>query len=112
MIGYTLFRIPFEELFFFFIQTYIVSLFYLLWSKPELFPLYLIESENERSGLLVNNARRASERRLGQLIICGFLGAGARWLQSGSSGMYMGLILVWSMPVILFLWWVHLKRVS
>lgn len=99
-----MFSIPLEEVFFFFIQTYVVSIFYLLWSKAELFPVYLIESEHERSGLLVNNARRASERRLGQLIICSFIGAGTRWLQTGGSGLYMGLILVWAMPVILFLW--------
>ncbi|KAF8309327.1 terpenoid synthase, partial [Clavulina sp. PMI_390] len=95
--------IPAEELFFFIIQTHITSVIYLILSKTVLHVTLLSESHNKR--------RQSSARiRAIGLTICysGIaLGIWLVWTSIGGDdqgGLYLGLILVWSFPVLTFLW--------
>lgn len=100
IIGPTLFRIPYEEVFFFVIQTYNTSLLYLLVSKPVFHPVFLCRREDDR-----NCARLRILRTLGQIFLAAAIIGGAYAVWSGGEGVYMGLILVWAGPFLLLLWY-------
>lgn len=94
IVGPTLFDIPAEEVFFFFIQTYNTSYLYLLLSKASFHPKYLSKPVG---------AQRAIQHIGGVLLAVGVLiGAALTW--KGGEGTYLGLILVWAGPVALALW--------
>lgn len=123
-LGISFFRIPVEELFFFFIQTYITSLLYLLLSKPVLGAAYLappaktyssantkgsqFSQQTEIDTLIQNSVQGGDARKItsfkGGLILVSLILYGAYILQAGGNGTYMGLILVWACPVLLMLW--------
>ena len=94
VIGPTLLSIPAEELFFFFIQTYITSLLYHVLNKPLLQAEYLVSKS--RISTVVH---RAVQIVVSSLTLLGL------WLVSkGGIGTYLGLILVWACPFALLTW--------
>jgi 15-cis-phytoene synthase/lycopene beta-cyclase len=97
IIGPRLFSIPAEEVFFFVIQTYNTSLFYLILSKPVFHASYLISSKEKRRSIeILQGAGQAV------LATCVILGAALIW--RGGEGTYLGLILAWAGPFALLLW--------
>lgn len=94
--GKTLFGIPYEEVFFFVIQTYITSVIYLFTSKLSFKPVLL------KGGIREDGLNQ--KRRLGKLILLILITYGAYNVHSWGEGTYMGLILIWATPVCLFLW--------
>ena len=99
VVGPTLFDIPAEELFFFVVQTYTTSLIYTLLTKATLFATHL-RKENRRE-----SRSQWMYKLLGMLALGALTAAGAIMVKSGGEGMYMGLILVWASPFMLFLWY-------
>lgn len=98
IVGPTLFRIPAEEIFFFVIQTYNTSLFYLLVSKPTFHPIYL------RGEKLHGGQRLRLWRWLGGMLLVVAISLGAGMIAGNGRGLYLGLIIVWAGPFILMLW--------
>jgi 15-cis-phytoene synthase/lycopene beta-cyclase len=94
IIGPTLFSIPAEEVFFFFIQTYNTSFLYLLLSKTSFHP----------SNLGQNTSAQNIVRKTGTAILTACLLAGIVLTWKGGEGTYLGLILAWAAPVALSLW--------
>ncbi|KAB8356685.1 hypothetical protein FH972_024261 [Carpinus fangiana] len=105
ILGPLLFRIPLEELFFFFIQTYVVSLFYICMTKPLLHPIYLPHNHEEDSRTL-NWAQRNSRLvgLLGQLFLIWTIYRGYDMVRAGNETTYFGLIISWACPFMLLLW--------
>ena len=91
IIGPRLWRVPIEELFFFVIQTYITSLFYILLSKPLFHPLYLKNQRNTPAWI-------SRGKLLGQGILIALTLYGAHLIRAGGTGTYLGLILAWALP--------------
>ncbi|RAL12652.1 terpenoid synthase [Aspergillus homomorphus CBS 101889] len=91
-INRTLFDIPAEEIAFFVLQTCITSLVYCICTKPLVQPMYL-QSDPLRW-----------VRNLGGIVLLALLLSGAACFVSGGRTTYMGLILLWALPVILVQW--------
>lgn len=92
VIGPTLFSIPAEEYFFFFVQTYITSSLYALCSRPVVHSVYLQPRSNRKIQLT------------GAALITGlFLWSLTLFIQGGK-GTYLALILLWCLPFLLLLW--------
>lgn len=91
IIGPRLWGIPAEELFFFVIQTYITSLFYILLSKPLFHPLYLKTQRNPPAWI-------ARGKLAGQGILIALALYGVHLIRAGGPGTYLGLILAWAFP--------------
>jgi hypothetical protein len=93
IIGLTIFKIPMEEIFFFFIQTYNTSLIYSILTKRLVLPCYLCTTATklfEIGGTIV--------------ILCGVLyGIAGFWV--GGKHTYMSLILGWLCPLLLIPWY-------
>ncbi|RBR25649.1 uncharacterized protein FIESC28_01612 [Fusarium coffeatum] len=89
--GLTAWDIPAEELFFFVIQTLNTSLLYMLLSKATFHPVYL-------------NKASTWGKVAGQLLFTSAIIFGWVHVSRGGEGMYMGLILIWACPFLLFLW--------
>jgi len=107
--GPTLFLIPYEELFFFVVQTYITSLLYLLLSKPVLraavLPSFAVRSNTEYKDGRAQEIWRLRKIGLrGGTLLVAIIGVGAQLVYSGGNGTYLGLIFVWAGPILLFLW--------
>lgn len=96
VLGPTLYSIPLEELFFFVIQTYDVSLLYIIFTRPTFYPAHL---PHRRS-----NKRNASLGPLGQVFLSLTLLKGIHLVKNGGLGTYMGLIIIWAFPFLLLLW--------
>ncbi|KAJ5113870.1 Bifunctional lycopene cyclase/phytoene synthase [Penicillium angulare] len=92
VIGITIFEIPIEEVFFFIIQTYCTSLLYVIQRKRLVLPVYLLP----RSGALA--------RRVGSAAITGGIAVNAACLIFQGQFTYLGLILIWALPVITLQW--------
>ncbi|EWZ33630.1 Squalene/phytoene synthase-domain-containing protein [Fusarium oxysporum Fo47] len=91
VVGLTAWDIPAEELFFFVIQTLNTSLLYMILSKPTFHPIYL--------------AKKTGWGKIaGQILFASAIIFGLVSVSSGGEGMYMGLILIWACPFLLFLW--------
>lgn len=91
IIGPRFWGIPIEELFFFVIQTYITSLFYILLSKPLLHPLYLRNQRNPPAWI-------SRGKLAGQGILIALALYGVYLIRVGGSGTYLGLIMAWAFP--------------
>lgn len=101
VLGYTLFQIPAEELFFFVIQTYGVCVFYICFTKPAFYPVFLPLTHQISARRLVG--------RLGQLVfLCGILYS-YFMVKRGAEGTYLGLIFIWALPFVLLLWCVRFR---
>jgi len=98
VLGLTLFSIPVEELFFFIIQTSITSVLYLILSKPVLHPVLLPTREHPPL------VRHTLLHRLGLSVLAAGVLGGAWLVRRGGEGTYIGLILVWSCPVLVLIW--------
>ena len=96
VLGPTLFSIPLEELFFFVIQTYDVSLLYIIFSRPTFYPAYL-PHERPSSAL-------KSVGPLVQVVFAASMWKGVHLIKNGGVGTYMGLIIIWAFPFLLLLW--------
>ena len=102
VVGFSIFSIPLEEVFFFVIQTYITSLLYILVNKPTLYVIHLFDDTDPKraqAGYL------RSRKRFGQ----GFFGCftlSAYYFHSlpQAKGTYIALICGWAGPVLLALW--------
>ncbi|OJJ65921.1 hypothetical protein ASPBRDRAFT_667091 [Aspergillus brasiliensis CBS 101740] len=93
VVGPKIFDIPIEEVFFFAIQTYTTSVVYCIFTKPLVRPMYLRshwEKYGTRNGVAI--------------VIMAFMGGGIACLPLGRRTTYLGLILVWVCPVLLFQW--------
>ncbi|PLB53209.1 Lycopene beta-cyclase [Aspergillus steynii IBT 23096] len=95
VIGYTLYSIPLEEVFFFAIQTYLASVLYCILTKPLVLPIYLRSSSESQS-------RRV--RQLGQAFLVAAFAAGVALCHFAGELTYLGLILIWVSPVLLLQW--------
>jgi len=105
VIGPTVFDIPLEELFFFIIQTYNTSLLYLLLSKPTFHPVYLRaerKRDHPQGGI---NEKWRFYKLAGQLVLVAVIRGAITLFKKGGVGTYMGLILGWAVPFLLFLWY-------
>jgi 15-cis-phytoene synthase/lycopene beta-cyclase len=108
VIGPTLFRIPAEELFFFFIQTYTTTLIYLLVNKSTVHVAYLTE---------INDSVRAKIKKLrlagaaGAVVMAWGIHKAAELVRTGGKGTYMGLLGVWAGPFLLGLWFVSYRHI-
>lgn len=106
VVGLTLFDIPAEELFFFVIQTYNTAMLYLLLSKPTFHPMYLRAERQPKDPEGAANPQWRYYRVAGQLLLVFIAMAGFNMVRNGEHAMYMGLIIIWAVPVLLFLWYV------
>ena len=97
MLGYTLFSIPVEELFFFVIQTFITSLLYIICNKPVLHAQFLTSPESRPRW-------RRNTKMAGQAMLAAMAGVGAGLIAGGGRGTYFGLILAWACPFALATW--------
>ncbi|CAM1502226.1 Fc.00g042100.m01.CDS01 [Cosmosporella sp. VM-42] len=97
ILGYTLFDIPVEELFFFVIQTWITSLLYIFCNKPVLHAQYLNSPATTPKWI-------SRWRLFGQVLLAGLSLTGGYLVRQGSDGTYLGLILAWACPFALFTW--------
>ncbi|PYI31648.1 terpenoid synthase [Aspergillus indologenus CBS 114.80] len=88
----TLYDIPLEEVAFFVLQTSITSLVYCICSKALVLPMHLP----------VRPVRRA--RDLGGLGLVVLFAIGMVCFVSGGGGTYLGLILIWAVPVVILQW--------
>ena len=100
--GYTLFRIPAEELFFFVIQTYGTSLLYIIISrstfKPARLPHEAVDAREKRTISLHIPAYA------GRALFTYGIWKGNQLARSRGAGTYLGLILSWACPFMLLLW--------
>jgi 15-cis-phytoene synthase/lycopene beta-cyclase len=112
ILGPKLFDIPFEEVFFFVIQTYNTSLLYLILSKPTFQPVYLRVERPKSHPLGPRNTLWSRYRLIGQLALASIIAWGWRLVKANDVGTYAGLILVWAGPFILLLWYVFQCRNS
>lgn len=92
IVGYTLFDIPLEEIFFFIIQSYFTSLFYIILTKNQVLSAYLLSSKGDLTRVLVSAALTAGT------------GIGIMCMLREDNLTYLSLILVWALPVLIFQW--------
>lgn len=97
IVGPRLLGIPFEELFFFVIQTYITALVYILFNKPVLHALHLNNQRNPPAWMRVAKVT-------GQLLLVALSVWGWKAAQVNQKITYLGLILVWACPFLLAIW--------
>ncbi|KAH7305024.1 terpene synthase [Stachybotrys elegans] len=97
VLGHTIYHIPVEELFFFFIQTYITALLYILCNKPMLHAQYLTTPSTRPSWI----SRR---KLLGTVLLSSLTLMGGYFVAQNSDATYMGLILAWACPFALITW--------
>ena len=94
VVGPTLFAIPYEEVFFFFVQTYITATLYAVLSRPVVHAVLL--------------PTRASEGRLARLagtaLFLGIFAVSWAKLEEGGEGTYLALIVGWVAPFLALLW--------
>jgi len=104
VIGYTLYDIPAEEVFFFVIQTFNTSILYLILNKPTFHPAYLRSS---------NQSHRLQRWRLaGQIVLSLGILSAAFAVRHDGTGTYLGLIVGWAGPFMLLLWYAFLSMTS
>lgn len=97
VLGYALWDIPIEELFFFVIQTVITSLLYVLFTKPVLLAQYL--NTRETTPAWIRSAKAS-----GQVVLATATAGGAWLIWQQGDGTYLGLILAWACPFLLVTW--------
>ncbi|KAK5107738.1 hypothetical protein LTR62_000714 [Meristemomyces frigidus] len=98
VIGWKLFQIPVEEIFFFVIQTYNTSLLYLLLNKAVLHSIHLVKEKRGRQ------EKWKYIKLIGQLGLALAIKKGVTFIQARSKKTYLGLILVWALPFLFLLW--------
>ncbi|KAF8246616.1 Lycopene beta-cyclase [Wilcoxina mikolae CBS 423.85] len=109
VLGPTLFGIPIEEVFFFFIQTYTTTVFYLLCNKTSVHVAYLNEIHESASGARVKRQRIIGATVVG-VLVC-IIAKAVEMVKSGGKGMYMGLLGIWAGPFTLGLWCIAYQHI-
>ncbi|KAJ6104419.1 Bifunctional lycopene cyclase/phytoene synthase [Penicillium sp. IBT 18751x] len=92
ILGHTLLDIPFEEIFFFIIQTYCTSLLYVVLTKHLVLPAYLLPRKGNFT------------KAIGTATLMAGTAMGIIFMSSKSHLTYLGLILAWALPVLTFQW--------
>ncbi|GAA5963806.1 hypothetical protein JCM8115_006338 [Rhodotorula mucilaginosa] len=96
VVGPTFFAIPYEEVFFFFVQTYITATLYAVLSRPVVHAVLL--------------PTRPSEGRLARLagtaLFLGIFAVSWAKLEEGGEGTYLALIVGWVAPFLALLWYI------
>ncbi|POY73281.1 hypothetical protein BMF94_3615 [Rhodotorula taiwanensis] len=96
VVGPTLFAIPYEEVFFFFVQTYITATLYAVFSRPVVHAVLLPTKPSE--GRLV--------RLAGVAVFGGIFALAWNKLAEGGEGTYLALIVAWVAPFLTLLWFI------
>lgn len=96
-LGFTLFSIPLEEVFFFFIQTYITSCLYALIMRPVIGALQL-----PRTPKLAQQA--VQRRATGSAVLLATAAYCAAQIPKGGPWTYMCLIIAWCAPFFAIIW--------
>ncbi|BGP25876.1 phytoene synthase [Rhodotorula toruloides] len=96
VVGPTLFAIPYEEIFFFFIQTYITATVYALFSRPVVHAVLLPRKPSD--GRVV--------RYIGTAAFLGIFALAWAKLAEGGEGTYLALIVGWVAPFLALLWFI------
>jgi len=98
VLGPTLFAIPLEEIFFFFVQTYITANIYHVCSRPVVHALLLPRAPKQARAASIIASR-------GVAMWLGVYGVAAGALWKGAwEWTYMSLIMVWAAPFLALLW--------
>lgn len=79
---------------------------YILLNKSTVFPTYLQDDSKEFTG---NLRSLAYWRRLGQIVLSASILCSVYLVNQGKEGTYLGLICLWALPVLLFIWYVFLS---
>ena len=101
VVGWTLDRVPLEEVFFFVIQTYNTTFIYLILSRPVFQYAYLPTNQHRTRE---HGKSTYIKSKVGQAVLVGAILSGVYMLNSGGKCLYIGLILSWAGPFILLLW--------
>ncbi|GAA5860988.1 hypothetical protein JCM3774_003217 [Rhodotorula dairenensis] len=96
VVGPTLFAIPYEEVFFFFVQTYITATLYAVLSRPVVHAVLLPKSAS--GGRL--------SRLAGTALFLGVFAISWAKLEEGGEGTYLALIVGWVAPFLALLWFI------
>ncbi|GAA5858631.1 hypothetical protein JCM1840_006491 [Sporobolomyces johnsonii] len=96
VVGPTLFAIPYEEVFFFFIQTYLTATIYALFTRPVVHAVLLPRTPEEG---------RAT-RWVGTAGFLAVTAAAIAKLKEGGQGTYLALIVGWVAPFLALLWFI------
>ncbi|GAA5889313.1 hypothetical protein JCM5296_005864 [Sporobolomyces johnsonii] len=96
VVGPTLFAIPYEEVFFFFIQTYLTATVYALFTRPVVHAVLLPRTPEEG---------RAT-RWVGTAGFLAVTAAAVAKLKEGGEGTYLALIVGWVAPFLALLWFI------
>jgi 15-cis-phytoene synthase/lycopene beta-cyclase len=94
VVGPTLYSIPYEEVFFFFVQTYITSTLYAIFTRPVVHAVLLPRTASE--------GRTA--RWVGTAGFLALLAISVAKLEEGGEGTYLALIVGWVSPFLALLW--------
>nr|UYR58270.1 15-cis-phytoene synthase/lycopene beta-cyclase [Rhodotorula sp.] len=101
VVGPTLFAIPYEEVFFFFVQTYLTSTLYAVLTRPIVHATLLPRTPSE--GRTV--------KWTGTALLCGVFALSWAKLEEGGEGTYLALIVGWVAPFLTLLWWVASEHI-
>nr|AKR17054.1 lycopene cyclase/phytoene synthase [Sporobolomyces pararoseus]UGY86997.1 bifunctional lycopene cyclase-phytoene synthase [Sporobolomyces pararoseus]UGY87003.1 bifunctional lycopene cyclase-phytoene synthase [synthetic construct] len=96
VVGPTLFAIPYEEVFFFFIQTYITSAVYALFTRPVVHAV-LLPTKPEQG---------RTKRYFGTAIFLLVTALSITKIKEGGEGTYLALIVGWVAPFLALLWFI------
>ncbi|BGP17727.1 hypothetical protein JCM10213_005308 [Rhodosporidiobolus nylandii] len=96
VVGPTLFSIPYEEIFFFFIQTYLTATLYAILTRPTVHAVLLPRTPSE--------GRRT--RWTGTAIFAAIFALAVAKLEEGGEGTYLALIVAWVAPFLILLWFI------
>ncbi|GAA5993431.1 hypothetical protein JCM11641_007156 [Rhodosporidiobolus odoratus] len=102
VVGPTLFSIPYEELFFFVVQTYITATVYAVFSRPVVHPVLLPRTADEG---------RAT-RWTGTAFFLAILALSVAKLKEGGEGTYLALIVGWVAPFLALLWFISSTHIT
>lgn len=91
VLGYTLYSIPLEEVFFFVIQTYNTSMLYVTLTRRLVLPAYLQDPAQ-------------GQKIAGVLVLSSAVLAGIAAICAGGQSTYIGLIVAWGCPFLLIQW--------
>ncbi|KAM0789930.1 hypothetical protein ACM66B_006770 [Microbotryomycetes sp. NB124-2] len=97
IIGPTLLAIPLEEVFFFFIQTYITASLYTIVTKPVIHALHLPRNQKQAK-------RAVTVRLVGGATLLAIAAYAYQNIGTGRAWTYMCLIVAWAFPFLALLW--------
>ncbi|GAA6040552.1 hypothetical protein JCM8097_005460 [Rhodosporidiobolus ruineniae] len=96
VVGPTLFDIPYEEVFFFFVQTYITSAVYAIFTRPVVHAVLLPRTPSEGR----------TTRWIGTASFLAVFALAWAKIQEGGEGTYLALIVGWVAPFLALLWFI------